>query len=104
MEGLKQFWLAYSTLCVCLLCVSVKPFDLIIRRFDISYDPEKWLSINRDTGEVTAKRAFNIRSPHVQNNVYRAMIEVSDAGESSGLTIIINNNNNNNNIHIYFSL
>ncbi|XP_063044775.1 cadherin-15 [Engraulis encrasicolus] len=48
-------------------------------RFDISYDPEKWLSINRDTGEVTAKRAFNIRSPHVQNNVYRAMIEVSDA-------------------------
>ncbi|KAL2088474.1 hypothetical protein ACEWY4_015373 [Coilia grayii] len=47
-------------------------------RFEISYDPEKWLAINRDTGEVTAKQAFNIRSPHVQNNKYRAMIKVSD--------------------------
>lgn len=48
-------------------------------RFEISHDPEKWLAINRDTGEVTARRAFNIRSPHVKDNIYRAMIKVSDA-------------------------
>lgn len=64
---------------LCAICVALPSSSL---RFEISHDPEKWLAINRDTGEVTARRAFNIRSPHVKDNIYRAMIKVSDAGES----------------------
>ncbi|XP_041917797.1 cadherin-15 [Alosa sapidissima] len=48
-------------------------------RFEISHDPERWLAINHDTGVVTARQAFNIRSRHVKDNIYRARIKVSDA-------------------------
>lgn len=50
-------------------------------RFEISEDPEKWLSINRDTGEISARKNFNIRSPYVKKNKYRAVVKVTDMGE-----------------------
>uniref|UniRef100_A0A8C2WCI4 Cadherin 15, type 1, M-cadherin (myotubule) n=1 Tax=Cyclopterus lumpus TaxID=8103 RepID=A0A8C2WCI4_CYCLU len=43
-------------------------------------DPERWLQINRDTGDITAKRTFNMRSPNVRNNIYNAVVKVTDAG------------------------
>ncbi|KAM6950258.1 cadherin-15 isoform 2-T2 [Lycodopsis pacificus] len=49
-------------------------------RYEISRDPERWLEINRDTGDITAKRTFNMRSPNVRNNIYNAVIKVTDAG------------------------
>nr|XP_046245637.1 cadherin-15 [Scatophagus argus] len=49
-------------------------------RYEISRDPERWLDINRDTGDITAKRTFNMRSPHVKNNIYTAVVKVTDAG------------------------
>ncbi|KAM9408657.1 cadherin-15 isoform 2-T2 [Pholidichthys leucotaenia] len=49
-------------------------------RYEISRDPERWLDINRQTGDITAKRSFNMRSPHVKNNIYSAAVKVTDAG------------------------
>ncbi|KAM4630480.1 cadherin-15 [Polymixia lowei] len=49
-------------------------------RYEISRDPERWLDINRETGDIVARRTFNIRSPHVKNNVYNAVVKVTDAG------------------------
>ncbi|XP_071369428.1 cadherin-15, partial [Centroberyx affinis] len=49
-------------------------------RYEISRDPERWLDINRETGDISAKRTFNIRSPHVKNNIYNALVKVTDAG------------------------
>lgn len=46
-------------------------------RYEISRDPERWLDINRVTGDITAKRGFNMRSPHVRNNIYRAVVKVT---------------------------
>uniref|UniRef100_A0A7N6BYR9 Cadherin domain-containing protein n=1 Tax=Anabas testudineus TaxID=64144 RepID=A0A7N6BYR9_ANATE len=59
-------------------------------RYEISRDPERWLDISRDTGDITAKRAFNMRSPHVRNNIYHAVIKVTDAGGvSTTATVVI---------------
>uniref|UniRef100_A0A3Q3K7B2 Cadherin domain-containing protein n=1 Tax=Monopterus albus TaxID=43700 RepID=A0A3Q3K7B2_MONAL len=59
-------------------------------RFEISRDPERWLDINRDTGDITARRTFNMRSPHVKNNVYSAIVKVIDAdGVSNTATVAI---------------
>ncbi|XP_042349430.1 cadherin-15 isoform X2 [Plectropomus leopardus] len=49
-------------------------------RYEISRDPERWLDINRDTGDITARRTFNMRSPNVKNNIYNAVVKVTDAG------------------------
>lgn len=49
----------------------------LLGRFEISRDPERWLDINRVTGDITAKRSFNMRSPHVRNNIYRAVVKVT---------------------------
>ncbi|XP_057687502.1 cadherin-15 [Corythoichthys intestinalis] len=49
-------------------------------RYEISRDPERWLDINRHTGDITAKRTFNMRSQHVQNNIYIATVKVTDVG------------------------
>ncbi|XP_054626807.1 cadherin-15 isoform X2 [Dunckerocampus dactyliophorus] len=49
-------------------------------RYEISRDPERWLEINRNTGEITARRSFNMRSQHVRNNIYAAIVKVTDAG------------------------
>nr|XP_040021731.1 cadherin-15 [Gasterosteus aculeatus aculeatus] len=49
-------------------------------RYEFSRDPERWLEINRDTGDITAKRRFNMRSPNVRNNIYNAVVKVTDAG------------------------
>lgn len=46
-------------------------------RYEISRDPEKWLDINANTGEITAKRTFYIRSPHVKNNIYNAVVKAT---------------------------
>ncbi|KAM3877057.1 cadherin-15 [Diretmus argenteus] len=48
--------------------------------YAISRDPERWLDINKQTGDIIAKRSFNIRSPHVKNNIYYAVVKVTDAG------------------------
>ncbi|XP_077449209.1 cadherin-15 [Stigmatopora argus] len=49
-------------------------------RYEISRDPERWLDINRHTGDITAKRTFNMRSQYVQNKIYVATVKVTDNG------------------------
>ncbi|XP_047436799.1 cadherin-15 [Mugil cephalus] len=49
-------------------------------RFEMSRDPERWLNIDRGTGDITARRTFNMRSPHVKNNIYSAVVKATDAG------------------------
>nr|XP_057944744.1 cadherin-15 [Doryrhamphus excisus] len=49
-------------------------------RYEIISDPERWLDINRNTGEITARRTFNMRSQYVRNNIYTAIVKVTDAG------------------------
>ncbi|XP_056135015.1 cadherin-15 [Lampris incognitus] len=59
-------------------------------RYEISTDPERWLEINRETGEITARRTFNMRSPHVKKNIYTAAIKAIDAdGSSTVATLLI---------------
>lgn len=59
-------------------------------RYEISRDPGKWLDINPNTGEIRAKRNFNIRSLHVRNNVYSAVVKATDAaGVSTTATVLI---------------
>ncbi|XP_024658265.2 cadherin-15 [Maylandia zebra] len=57
-------------------------------RYEISRDPESWLDINRDTGDITAKRKFNMRSPHVKNSIYTAAVKVIDAGGVSATATV----------------
>ncbi|RXN08076.1 cadherin-15-like protein [Labeo rohita] len=52
-------------------------------RFEIIQDPENWLAINHATGQITARRFFNIRSPHVRNNIYSAVVKVIDQDSGS---------------------
>ncbi|KAJ8400473.1 hypothetical protein AAFF_G00395970 [Aldrovandia affinis] len=47
-------------------------------RYEIQYDPEEWLSIDPETGELATRKAFNMRSPHVTNNIYYAVVRVTD--------------------------
>ncbi|XP_029316952.1 cadherin-15 isoform X2 [Cottoperca gobio] len=49
-------------------------------RYEISRDPERWLNINRETGDISARRTFNMRSLNVKNNIYNAVVKVTDAG------------------------
>ncbi|XP_029354599.1 cadherin-15 isoform X2 [Echeneis naucrates] len=64
--------------------------DNSVLRYEISRDPERWLDINRDTGDILAKRTFNMRSPHVKNNIYTAAVKVTDAdGVSTTATVVI---------------
>ncbi|GAA6233586.1 cadherin-15 [Lates japonicus] len=49
-------------------------------RYEITRDPERWLDIDRDTGDIMARRTFNMRSPHVKNHIYTAVVKVTDAG------------------------
>lgn len=56
-------------------------FLYFILRYEITEDPEKWLSINRDTGEISSRKNFYIRSPYVKKNKYRAVVKVTDLGE-----------------------
>ncbi|XP_034536403.1 cadherin-15 isoform X1 [Notolabrus celidotus] len=59
-------------------------------RYEISKDPERWLDINEDTGDIRARRTFNMRSPHVKHNIYTAVIKVTDAeGVSTSATVLI---------------
>ncbi|XP_029112178.1 cadherin-15 [Scleropages formosus] len=54
-------------------------------RYGMVHDPEKWLSINSDTGVLEARKPFNPRSAHVKNGIYSAVIRVSDT-EAGGLS------------------
>ncbi|KAJ8339929.1 hypothetical protein SKAU_G00345620 [Synaphobranchus kaupii] len=59
-------------------------------RFYVQYDPERWLSINHQTGEIKARKKFNLQSPYVKNNIYYAVIKVTDiaaGGVSSSTTV-----------------
>ncbi|XP_074522285.1 cadherin-15 [Halichoeres trimaculatus] len=59
-------------------------------RYEISRDPERWLDIDADTGGIRARRTFNMRSPNVKNNVYTAVVKVTDAdGVSTTATVLI---------------
>lgn len=49
----------------------------LLGRYEIGRDPERWLDVDRLTGDITAKRNFNMRSPHVRNNIYRAVVKVT---------------------------
>ncbi|XP_061101049.1 cadherin-15 [Conger conger] len=57
-------------------------------RFEVQYDPERWISIDPQTGEIKARRKFNLRSPYVKNNIYRAVIKATDmdAGDDGGVS------------------
>lgn len=57
-------------------------------RFEMVRDPERWLDINKDTGDITVKRTFNMRSPNVKNNMYSAVIKVTDAGGVSATATV----------------
>uniref|UniRef100_A0AAY5KGM5 Cadherin domain-containing protein n=1 Tax=Esox lucius TaxID=8010 RepID=A0AAY5KGM5_ESOLU len=54
-------------------------------RYDIPRDPEGWLIIDAETGEIKARRSFSVRSPHVKNNIYTAVIRVTDT-DSGGIS------------------
>ncbi|XP_036400202.1 cadherin-15 [Megalops cyprinoides] len=59
-------------------------------RFEVEHDPERWIAINPQTGKITARKKFSLRSPHVKNNIYTARIKVSDmdaGGISSTATV-----------------
>uniref|UniRef100_A0A4W5NB28 Cadherin 15, type 1, M-cadherin (myotubule) n=1 Tax=Hucho hucho TaxID=62062 RepID=A0A4W5NB28_9TELE len=61
-------------------------------KYDILRDPEGWLIINHETGEITARKPFNVRSPHVKNNTYNAVIRVTDTdagGISTTASLVI---------------
>ncbi|KAM9366964.1 cadherin-15 [Symphorus nematophorus] len=59
-------------------------------RYEIIRDPERWLEINRDTGDITARKTFNMRSQHVKNKIYNAVVKVTDAeGVSTTATVVI---------------
>uniref|UniRef100_A0A673X3U1 Cadherin 15, type 1, M-cadherin (myotubule) n=1 Tax=Salmo trutta TaxID=8032 RepID=A0A673X3U1_SALTR len=61
-------------------------------KYDILRDPEGWLIINHETGEITARTPFNVRSPHVKNNIYNAVIRVTDTdagGISTTASLVI---------------
>ncbi|XP_041846255.1 cadherin-15 isoform X2 [Melanotaenia boesemani] len=69
--------------------IALDPDDFELR-FEIIKDPERWLEINKHTGDITAKRSFNMRSPHVINNIYRAVVKVTDVdGLSATATVAI---------------
>ncbi|XP_017260467.1 cadherin-15 [Kryptolebias marmoratus] len=57
-------------------------------RYEISRDPEGWLEIDRDTGDIVSKRGFNMRSPHVRNGIYTAAVVVTDAGGLSNTATV----------------
>lgn len=54
-------------------------------------DPERWLDINSVTGDISSRRKFNMRSPHVQNQVYSAVVKVT--GQFNFLRVFLSNNN-----------
>ncbi|XP_041642707.1 cadherin-15 [Cheilinus undulatus] len=59
-------------------------------RYEISKDPERWLDINQETGDISARRTFNMRSPNVKNSIYTAVVKVTDAdGVSTSATMLI---------------
>ncbi|XP_029497236.1 cadherin-15-like [Oncorhynchus nerka] len=61
-------------------------------KYDILRDPEGWLIINHETGEITARKPFKVRSPHVKNNIYNAVIRVTDTdagGISTTASLVI---------------
>nr|XP_015808828.2 cadherin-15 [Nothobranchius furzeri] len=65
-------------------------------RYEISKDPEGWLEIHRNTGDIKSKRNFNMQSPHVRNNVYTAVVKVTDAGglsDTATLKILLRETN-----------
>ncbi|XP_077374554.1 cadherin-15 [Festucalex cinctus] len=58
-------------------------------RYEISRDPERWLDINRHTGDIIARRTFNMRSQHVKNNIYVAVVKVTDVGGVSTTASVV---------------
>lgn len=54
-------------------------------------DPERWLDINSVTGDISSRRKFNMRSPHVQNQVYSAVVKVT--GQFNFLRVFLSNKN-----------
>uniref|UniRef100_A0A8C7FVE3 Cadherin 15, type 1, M-cadherin (myotubule) n=1 Tax=Oncorhynchus kisutch TaxID=8019 RepID=A0A8C7FVE3_ONCKI len=61
-------------------------------KYDILRDPEGWLIINHETGEIAARKPFDVRSPHVKNNIYNAVIRVTDTdagGISTTASLVI---------------
>ncbi len=62
-------------------CLKCTPKIFLFFRFEIIQDPESWLAINHATGQITARASLKIRSPHVRNNIYSAIVKVIDQGE-----------------------
>ncbi|NP_997771.2 cadherin-15 precursor [Danio rerio] len=62
-------------------------------RFEIIQDPDEWLAIDHSTGQIMAKKNFKIRSPFVRNNIYSAVVKVTDQdadGISATATLEVN--------------
>ncbi|CAL8246986.1 unnamed protein product [Lota lota] len=49
-------------------------------RYEIISDPERWLEINKVTGDIITRRPFNIRSSHLRNGIYNAVVRATDGG------------------------
>ncbi|KAF6715695.1 Cadherin-15 [Oryzias melastigma] len=62
--------------------------DNSVLSYEIFRDPEGWLDVDKLTGDISVKRAFNMRSPHVENNVYSAVVRVTDAGGLSSTVTV----------------
>ncbi|CAL8350810.1 unnamed protein product [Merluccius merluccius] len=59
-------------------------------RYDIVTDPERWLDVNKLTGDIITRRPLNIRSPHLKNGVYNAVVRATDAeGMATSATLLI---------------
>ncbi|KAM9816875.1 cadherin-15-like [Neosynchiropus ocellatus] len=68
--------------------IAVHPHVNVTMSFEITEDPEDWLDINKDTGEISTKRSINMGSPHVQEKVYTAAVVVTAAGGLSSTAAV----------------
>ncbi|MBN3299444.1 CAD15 protein, partial [Amia calva] len=49
-------------------------------RYYIELDPDNWLFVNKENGEIRANKQINKNSRFLTDNVYKAVIRVSDTG------------------------
>uniref|UniRef100_A0A8C6S2Z9 Cadherin 15, type 1, M-cadherin (myotubule) n=1 Tax=Neogobius melanostomus TaxID=47308 RepID=A0A8C6S2Z9_9GOBI len=54
--------------------------------YEISRDPEQWLDIDGVTGDISVKRTFNMRSPHVKNSMYTATNRFCVSADAGGVS------------------
>ena len=58
-------------------------------RYDIVTDPERWLDVNKLTGDIITRRQLNIQSPHLKNGVYKAVVRATGLWNPSMLFYVV---------------